>query len=115
MPAGDETDLDDLFAETPDQTEPLAADASAADDFAAPTADEFAAASEGEDKLSQTATTPTQPERPRGPKKPWWDIYTSMLAVTLLAIILGCVFLVMEWKRYNFETTPTAIPSAAGN
>jgi hypothetical protein len=35
-----------------------------------------------------------------------------MLALTLLAIMLGCAALVLEWSRYNYETTPTAIPTA---
>jgi hypothetical protein len=107
MSAGNDPDLDAIFSDVPADTPP--ADAVATD---AP-ADETLAAATAE-KEAEGSTAPAQPERPRGPKKPWWDIYTSMLALTLLAIIFGCVFLVMEWSRYNFETTPPTTSAPAG-
>ena len=45
-------------------------------------------------------------------KKPGWlavllekfDIYTSLLAISLLALLLGCLFLWIEWGRYGRDT-----------
>lgn len=34
-------------------------------------------------------------------KKPRTDVYTIMLILSLLAIILGCVFLALEIKEYE--------------
>lgn len=109
MSAGDDTDLEDLFAEAPAQTEPLDADAEAVADSPAPVLEEEKPADDAAE--TSAAATPT-PQRPRGPKKPWWDVYTSMLAVTLLAIILGCVALALEWSRYDFQTKPANVPAA---
>lgn len=33
-----------------------------------------------------------------------FDIYTSLLVVSLVAILLGCVFLWTEWARYGRDT-----------
>jgi hypothetical protein len=33
-----------------------------------------------------------------------FDIYTSLLAVSLLAMLLGCLFLWIEWGRYLRDT-----------
>lgn len=45
-------------------------------------------------------------------EKPRSNIYTAMLAVSLVALIFACAMLSMELKEYNFETKPTAVPSA---
>jgi hypothetical protein len=104
MSAGNDPDFDAILGGSPTEGLEAAADASL----------EEGAQPATEEKVEETPATPAQPERPRGPKKVWWDIYTSMLAITLLAIIAGCVFLVMEWSRYNFETTPPAISITGG-
>lgn len=106
MSAGKDPDFDAIFADAPAEglNEPAAVDAS----LDAPAAEAEASA----EAATETPAAPAEPQRPRGPKKPWWDIYTSMLALTLLAIVLGCVFLVMEWSRYNFETTPSVTPAS---
>jgi hypothetical protein len=55
-------------------------------------------------------STGTTPSAPRGPKKPWMDVYTAMLGIALLATIVGTLFLALELNRYDFQITP-ATPS----
>ncbi len=40
------------------------------------------------------------------PKKPGVNVYTVMLGISLLAICLACLFLFLEWNRYNLEYIP---------
>lgn len=46
------------------------------------------------------------PPAARTPKKPRVDVYTVMLGIALFAICLACLFLFMEWNRYNREIIP---------
>ena len=32
------------------------------------------------------------------------DIYVALLGVSLAAMILGCILLILVWKRYDFKT-----------
>lgn len=41
-------------------------------------------------------------------EKPRSNIYTAMLAVSLVALIFASAMLAMELKEYNFETKPNA-------
>ena len=36
------------------------------------------------------------------------DAYTGMLAISLLALILGCVFLYLDWSQYPDKPPPRA-------
>jgi hypothetical protein len=108
------TDLDAMFADAPAQPDLLEAGAAAPVNDAAALDAGFDKPIDTEDAAAGEETaTPARPERPRGPKKPWWDVYTSMLALTMLAILLGCVFLLLEWSRYGFETEPPPMPGAS--
>ena len=40
--------------------------------------------------------------------KPKADIYTLLLALSLIAIIIGCIFLVLELGRYDYEVVVDA-------
>jgi hypothetical protein len=43
-------------------------------------------------------------------EKPRWNIYSTMLLVSLLALLIGCFFLGAELKSYDWKTDPkTAI------
>lgn len=33
--------------------------------------------------------------------KPGFNIYTSMLLVSLLSLLIGCIVLVLEWQRFG--------------
>ena len=48
------------------------------------------------------------------------DIYVVMLGISLGAVLLGCLFLLLEWKKYDFslkasmtETTSSALVADA--
>ena len=42
------------------------------------------------------------------------DAYTGMLAISLLALIAGCVFLYLDWSQYPDKTPPRPnIPKVA--
>ena len=69
-----------------------------------------------ESGAEQAADAPAEKEKKKkrsGPKKPFFDIYTAMLFFTLVAMAMGCLFLLLEWQRYDFETKPG--PSAGAN
>ena len=40
--------------------------------------------------------------------KPKNDIYVALLAITLGALILACVFLALEMNKYEWKITPNA-------
>jgi hypothetical protein len=40
--------------------------------------------------------------------KPKNDIYVTLLAVALSAIVLGCILLAIEMARYNWKVKPEA-------
>lgn len=40
------------------------------------------------------------------------DIYVALLGVSLGAMVLGCILLILVWKRYDFKTKPAFIPPA---
>lgn len=46
-----------------------------------------------------------------GPKN---DVFTALLAVALAAIVLACIFLVLEWGTYDFKTSPTGMLDVPG-
>ncbi len=37
-------------------------------------------------------------------EKPGWNVYTTMLLLSMLALILGCICLYFEMVSYNWET-----------
>lgn len=43
-------------------------------------------------------------------KKPKWDIYTSMLFISLAMIIMGIVFLCLEMDRYDWKFRKKDLP-----
>lgn len=46
----------------------------------------------------------TSTPRSLGPKaKP--DIYTVLLALALVAVLVGCLCLFLEWKSYDWDTS----------
>jgi hypothetical protein len=47
--------------------------------------------------------TPAPPQRAVILQKPRANIYTAMLAVSLVAIIIGCVFLALELGEYDWQ------------
>jgi hypothetical protein len=47
--------------------------------------------------------TPAPPQRAVVLQKPRANIYTAMLAIALVAIIVGCVCLAMELNAYNWD------------
>lgn len=52
----------------------------------------------------------SSPDRPRGVlvRKPQTTIYTVLLFIALLAIVLGCLLLVLELMHYEFQFKPPA-------
>jgi len=48
-------------------------------------------------------------------KKPKWDIYTSLLFISLCAIITGIVFLCLELQRYDWIYQQEKLPSTAAS
>ena len=82
-----------------DATEEIAAEEVDAEEIDALPEKEPAAA-------SQTPPAEPAPRRPAGPRKPWFDTYTAMLAISLLAIIAACLFLALELRRYDFDIEP---------
>jgi hypothetical protein len=51
---------------------------------------------------SAEETTPTPAPR----KLPTMNVYTWMLVLSLLFLSAGCLFLLLEMRRYGFETRP---------
>jgi hypothetical protein len=43
-------------------------------------------------------------------RKPRADVYTFMLIVSLLAVIVGCLCLYFEMKRFDFKFKSTDVP-----
>jgi hypothetical protein len=41
-------------------------------------------------------------------EKPRWNIYSTMLLVSLLSLLIGCFFLAAELKSYDWKTDPKA-------
>ena len=59
----------------------------------------------------------SSPDEPRGVlvRRQKHSIYTVMLLVALLAIVLSCLILVIEWSQYGFQwKPPTNLGSATG-
>jgi len=47
-------------------------------------------------------------------QSPKSDIYVALLAIALGAMVVGCLFLILVWNRYEFKVKPTALaPSSA--
>jgi len=42
-------------------------------------------------------------------QSPKSDIFVVLLAISLGAILIGCLLLVLVWNRYNFQIKPTAM------
>ena len=55
-------------------------------------------------------------EQPRSMvvQKPKSNIYTALLAISALALVVGCVFLLLEITTYSGSFSPSAIYSAVG-
>ena len=83
-----------------------------ASDFDEPTASEQDKA-EAAIPAEEPAVEPNRdaPSRdPARPKKPGFDTYTAMLALSLVATITACVFLALELRRYDWEVQVPATP-----
>ncbi|MEX2558811.1 MAG: hypothetical protein WD403_02800 [Pirellulales bacterium] len=50
---------------------------------------------------------PESTDRTRALSPPKWDIYTTMLAVALLAILIAIICLLAELARYNWDYQAT--------
>lgn len=53
------------------------------------------------------------------PATPASDVYVGLLGVSLVALILGCVFLALDWMEYPTTKAPgapqyTGLPKEAG-
>ena len=60
--------------------------------------------------MSFPSSQPPQPTSPGPYRKPRADVYTVLLALALLAVILGCVFMYLETQDYPsppYEGGPT--------
>ncbi len=44
-------------------------------------------------------------------KKAVWDVYTVMLILSLVAVLLGCLFLLLEIGEYGWQTKPVSAVS----
>lgn len=47
-------------------------------------------------------------------QKPKSNIYTALLGISALALLIGCVFLLLEVVTYSHSFSPSAIFSAVG-
>jgi hypothetical protein len=58
--------------------------------------------------LGSKSTKAPAPEAKRGVvvEKPKANIYTVMLALSLTAVLVGCLMLYLELNAYNFEMGP---------
>ncbi len=59
--------------------------------------------------MSSTGST----EKPAVFRKPAPDVYTVLLVISLLAIIVSCVFLYLYMADYQFKANKAAQPSFA--
>ena len=39
-------------------------------------------------------------------KQPGWDVYSTMLILSLTSLVIGCVLLVLEMQEYGWELGP---------
>jgi hypothetical protein len=58
---------------------------------------------------------PDSTDQPRGVlvRKPRASIYTVLLLVALLALVFGCLIMVLELWRYEFQIKPPPIPGVS--
>ncbi|MDR3635388.1 MAG: hypothetical protein P4L84_16405 [Isosphaeraceae bacterium] len=38
------------------------------------------------------------------------DVYVALLGLSLAAMFIGCILLVLVWKRYDFKVKPAFVP-----
>lgn len=48
-------------------------------------------------------------------QSPKSDIFVVLLAISLGAILIGCLLLVLVWNRYNFQIKPTAMNGSSSS
>lgn len=77
------------------------------------TPDPFGGASAAPDAGAQGVITPAStapqakdPQPQPKPPKPGWNVYVFMLMMCIAFLAVGCVLLVTELRRYNFEIQP---------
>lgn len=61
----------------------------------------------------------SQPEALEEPRsmveqKPKSNVYTALLGISMLALMTGCAFLLLEWVSYSGSFSPSALFDAVG-
>lgn len=51
-------------------------------------------------------SSPVRTSAPAGYRKPGADVYTALLALAVLALVLGMVCLYFEMQRFEFDLNP---------
>ena len=61
-------------------------------------------------KKKTSAPKPAKAAKPRSTaiaaEKPPWNVYSTMLLLSLLAVILGCVLFLLELSAYDWKANP---------
>lgn len=58
-------------------------------------------------------TSPAAPGRSVVVQRPKNDVYTVLLGIALLAIVIACILLYMEFRRYKGDMNATSAKSVA--
>lgn len=57
---------------------------------------------------------PTEQPRSMVVQRPKSGVYTALLGISVLALAIGCLFLLLEWSTYSNSFSPFQLYDAVG-